>query len=158
ENSRYIETLPRRGYRFIEAVESPATKEEPHANGSNAPELTAHKLARIEASPRELDDGPMFGSSILPTVENAQKLRGRHIWLPLVTPALLLVVLSAGLGWFFRPRSADQLMAGRKPLTPVASLTDLADPTSDPAFSPDGTRVAFRRQGYAAGTAGIFVK
>jgi Tol biopolymer transport system component len=41
---------------------------------------------------------------------------------------------------------------------PSAPLTDLADPTSDPAFSPDGTRVAFRREGYGAGNSGIFVK
>ncbi|MBO0911467.1 MAG: PD40 domain-containing protein, partial [Acidobacteria bacterium] len=58
----------------------------------------------------------------------------------------------------FLAHSRGQRTVGRKLLMPAASLTDLADPTSDPAFSPDGTRVAFRRQGYTPGTAGIFVK
>ncbi|MBO0912709.1 MAG: winged helix-turn-helix domain-containing protein, partial [Acidobacteria bacterium] len=128
ENPRYIETLPRRGYRFIASVEALERNEEPRAGGSKAPELTVQGLASIESSLRELDGGLMFGSTMARAAKNAQTFGQRHIWLPLLTPALFLagVLLFLGLVWFFLAHSHGRRTVGRKPRMPAASPTDLA--------------------------------
>ncbi len=40
----------------------------------------------------------------------------------------------------------------------LTSLTSLSDPTTEPAFSPDGSRVAFRRESFVPGSSGLYVK
>jgi len=164
EQPRYIETLPRRGYRFIATVERTEVGEAVRRPGPSSAgpvqeqEPPATPLIPLpEAEPAEQES--LFTSVELNTEEKTGVFRNRSLWLPILTPALLLMlVVFTSLTWFFLWRKPAPARVGRRALMPATPLTDLADPTSDPAFSPDGTRVAFRRQGYAAGNSGISVK
>src|ERR1700727_2040583 len=55
-NPRFVETLARRGYRFVAPVERIVTDEAPHAAPEIAPE--AIPTLRINAPPEEPDTGP----------------------------------------------------------------------------------------------------
>jgi Tol biopolymer transport system component/DNA-binding winged helix-turn-helix (wHTH) protein len=147
DKPRYIETLPRRGYRFIAAVEPPDSEElhcaQAHAGAVKVQEPPLRTFAN------DKDSGE----------EETGAFRKRSVWLPMVTPPVLsLALVFVSLTWFFLAHQSTPRTVGRKAGLTFAPLTDLADPTSDPAFSPDGTRVSFRRQGYAAGNSGIYVK
>jgi Tol biopolymer transport system component/DNA-binding winged helix-turn-helix (wHTH) protein len=158
DEPRYIETLPRRGYRFIAAVEHVAIP----AKGRSQDQKTVQRqepVPEVPAHPSEAGKDELIFSADEPSSdEKTERLRSRSIWLSILTPVVLLVVgIFAFLLWFYLSHNSSKRVGRRALLTPIP-LTDLADPTSEPAFSPDGTRVAFRRQGYAAGNSGIFVK
>jgi len=160
DKPRYIETLPRRGYRFIAAIE-PADSEQLSSAEANAGPGKARVLPvrnqAIDIEPAE--EVALFAYGKESTGEETGPFRKRCVWLPMVTPAVLILALVFGsLIWFFLVHQSSPRPAGRRAWLASTPLTDLADPTSDPAFSPDGTRVSFRRQGYAAGNSGIYVK
>jgi len=58
---------------------------------------------------------------------------------------------------YWHGRDAKRAAEGAGART-VIPLTSLSDPTSEPAFSPDGSRVAFRRESFLPGVAGLYVK
>jgi Tol biopolymer transport system component/DNA-binding winged helix-turn-helix (wHTH) protein len=158
ENPKYIETLPRRGYRFIATVERvrDGSIEGPEPIQVIDTELPGNGVAVTES---QLTDEPHLGFANAIPQRTTPAFQKRRLWLPLITPALLLIaLLLAYLTWsYFSPKS-ESPRVGRRASVTATPLTDLADPTSDPAFSPDGNRVAFRRQGYASENSGIFVK
>ncbi len=158
ENPRYIETLPRRGYRFIANVEqvdssdnlAPATLRQPSSHRFQT------TLADIQLP--EPDTTALINNFSSETnVEQSTAFRGYRVWLRVLAFLALGSVLFVFAIWFVTRQSRSPRVA-RNPVNPPVALTDLADPTSDPAFSPDGTRVAFRRQGYTPANSGIFVK
>lgn len=161
ELPRYIETLPRRGYRFIAVVEPVALKAEevrsvtPLPAPFTAPEVPARQVLNAEAEALETKG---TSTSIFST-EPLSRVRKRRMPVFVLSAGILLIILLFGfITWLVVSQTSRTPKVGRRaPLMPT-QLTDLADPTSDPAFSPDGTRVAFRRQGYAPGNSGIFVK
>jgi Tol biopolymer transport system component/DNA-binding winged helix-turn-helix (wHTH) protein len=160
ENPRYIETLPRRGYRFIATVERVTSRKDTIAGSESVQVIDTELSGRETAAPERQppDEAVLAFANGIP--EPAIAVFGkRRLLLPLITPALLLIgLVLAYLTWSHLSRHSPSPKVGRRAsMTPVP-LTDLADPTSDPAFSPDGTRVAFRRQGYAFENSGIFVK
>src|SRR5215831_511885 len=160
DKPRYIETLPRRGYRFIAAVE-PANSEEVRSAGANG---DAPKVQESHARTQPIDSEPAeentrFANDKDSGAEATGTFRKRRVWLLMVTPAALFLALAIGsLTWFVLAHPSTPRTVGRRASLNSVPLTDLADPTSDPAFSPDGTRVSFRRHGYAAGNSGIYVK
>src|SRR5215475_13265449 len=134
ENPQYIETLPRRGYRFIGKVEAVRP---PEAAAVREP------VAELPTPP-----APVAGG------EKAIRLR-RLLAAFAGTAALLLVFLALVLGrHFWRSEGEGQTQGTASPLR---ILTLVPDPASDPAISPDGKAVAFRRNSYTPGGAGIFV-
>ena len=149
DNPRYIETLPRRGYRFIATVKRVQSRGDANVAGSQP--------AQVIESPESKSAGDTIPiASTVP--ESSPIVHKQRFSIPLITLALLSMAALPFLIWSYRsPDSRSPRIGRRASATPVP-LTDLADPTSDPAFSPDGTRVAFRRQGYAAENSGIFVK
>lgn len=157
EKPRYIETLPRRGYRFIAEVE-PADSEEVRSTEVSA---SVVKVQQAHARTQPIDSKPAEGIALLghdkgPGEEKIRVFRKRSVWLLMVI--LFLTLAFGSLTWFFHaPQSTPRTIGHRASFT-SGPLTDLADPTSDPAFSPDGTRVSFRRQGYTVGNSGIYVK
>jgi Tol biopolymer transport system component/DNA-binding winged helix-turn-helix (wHTH) protein len=161
ERPRYIETLPRRGYRFIAAVERVAPHENGRSQSARPVEVTvqAPVLPSFSAVEHPAEYQSIFASDDAPTEEAEGKLRKRSFWLPVLAPALLIMIVAlVAMSWYYFSHSSTPQAVGRRAASPAVPLTDLADPTSDPAISPDGTRVAFRRQGYARGNSGIFVK
>jgi Tol biopolymer transport system component/DNA-binding winged helix-turn-helix (wHTH) protein len=161
ERPRYIETLPRRGYRFIAPIERVAAPENGRSQAAKPIEVRvqAPVLPPFSEVNHPGEYQPILASDDAPTEEAEGKLRHRSFWLPVLAPALLIVIVAlVALSWYYFSHSSTPRAVGRRAALPAVPLTDLADPTSDPAISPDGTRVAFRRQGYARGNSGIFVK
>jgi Tol biopolymer transport system component/DNA-binding winged helix-turn-helix (wHTH) protein len=146
DNPRYVETVPRRGYRFMAAVETtgPTTADPLHA-------LVLESAAVAAGSPSKLTNTMLLGALAKPT--KSQRL---YTYLA-AGGAFLLLVLAGTL--LSRMVSSRGTSTGAEPLPKrVSPLTSLTDPTGQPAFSPNGDYVAFVRGSFQAGTSGIFVK
>jgi Tol biopolymer transport system component/DNA-binding winged helix-turn-helix (wHTH) protein len=165
EDPKYIETLPRRGYRFVAAVE----KVTPTRVTDAAVALP------VEPPKQQAEPGALpapFPNLIPATTDSSSqattaiqvKGRGRR-WGRLVLVAALVVVglwvlVNVGILDILRSGSeaAEKRAAEKAGLHPPSLLTSLSDATSDPAFSSDGNRVAFRRISFVPGISGIWVK
>lgn len=116
-NPRYVETLPRRGYRFIARVES--------VGGQHAvPEGPIDQKQLDGSAPAEPDQPPRTSS-----------------WTPGATIVAGVALLGAALGatwWLIRPPAEEPVPAHK--LTPLTFDSGL---TYQPSISPDGKFVAF---------------
>jgi len=154
EDPKYIETLPRRGYRFIAAVEEISNEAAGAYERSVAFQSSLHTA--VPATPpagSEIAAGNEPRSPGIPGTSGT-----RRLWLIGAAATMLAV---AGV-WLLVGRTSERSNAGktteaRPPIT-LSSLTRLPDRTSQPAFSPDGSRVAFVREGFASGNSGIWSK
>jgi DNA-binding winged helix-turn-helix (wHTH) protein/Tol biopolymer transport system component len=133
----YIETVPRRGYRFVGAVRQlPSTEKSPH----ESPEFAgAASVDRRSAGPVPV--------GVLTTVP-----RSRHRF-ALITGAILVMLLGIGAALWWRKSSR---LPDRSEWVP---LTKFPDSVTQPALSPDGHMVAFiRGYGTFVGPGQIYVK
>ena len=147
DDPKYIETLPRRGYRFIGQVE----KEVSAAAVPATPAPTEIPVANpTPAAPAEPE--------LLPRPEPRRRNWLRPILL-LAGFGLTVIVLFVAF-IFLLEGLKHREDGGAKVAAPLraASLASIPDPVSDPAFSPDGTELAVRRLGRSPATSGIFVK
>jgi Tol biopolymer transport system component/DNA-binding winged helix-turn-helix (wHTH) protein len=149
ETPRYVETLPRRGYRFVARVAKPGEE----AN-QPAPVETPNVFSTVGQAELQKAAGP----ALIPALELQG---GRPRWLVYLVGSvaglgLVVVLLSA---WLFRRavHGADPHLTGAA-VQRIRPLTNLAEETSEPAFSPDGNFVAFRRHSDKRGVSGIYVK
>lgn len=132
ENPRFVETLARRGYRFI-------------APASRAP--VNHPL-------REAPFDPRSEIVALPVSPSRPAARKRHLWW--ITCALTAVLVGTGVDlWRWRVRS-DRVSYGM-PL-PAVPLTGNRGYEGFPTFSPEGSRVAFSWEQPGKPSANIYVK
>jgi Tol biopolymer transport system component/DNA-binding winged helix-turn-helix (wHTH) protein len=162
DDPRYIETLPRRGYRFVATVESAAPMFEAARNpgsleagqaGSHAPlELAAPPVAVVEMASETPAASPIFAN--LPT---SMKRRPWLRYAAYAAGAAAGLWLIVALLQFHGENKEKQAKEAQAPGT-LTPLTSLSDRTCNPAFSPDGSRVAFRRESFVPGTSGIWVK
>ncbi|HUO16293.1 MAG TPA: winged helix-turn-helix domain-containing protein [Verrucomicrobiae bacterium] len=147
ESPRYIETLPRRGYRFIAEVEwldlKPAHK--------SGPEKESVRLSVADSVP-EFASAPELHAQSFSTQIESEWVRyfvGAGVMFTLVIIFCLIVVLHGG----FRVPKASAEHAALEHTRPLLTIAD----TSTPAFSPDGNSVAFFRERTVTGEAGIYV-
>ncbi len=132
ETPRFIETLPRRGYRFIAPVErdEPLVSDLPTAgDGGDDRDDRTHGAAELAAHPKRWP-GRLVGLGV----------------------AGILIVVAFGL-WLLGPSQKTPAL----PLK-VVPLTLLTGFEIGPTFSPDGTRVAFTWNGEAQDNWDIYVK
>ena len=175
EDPKYIETLPRRGYRFIAEIESVAAP-----RTVQAPAQTARTPAEGYAVAAPATDGRVnyepvgalatgifgnYGGEAGRVAEQGEQRRrfGAAVRRYGVYSAAAVLVVGLGLWLFqvleYRPRlGLEANEAENRSPSIFSPLTNLSDRTSDPAFSPDGSRVAFRRVSFVPGTSGIWVK
>ncbi|MBS1840549.1 MAG: PD40 domain-containing protein [Acidobacteria bacterium] len=153
EAPRYIETLPRRGYRFIAPVEKA---------GSDAPILSSASpqpaIARAAAPESNAEIAPLAQAESLLTLPPRS-----HRWLRRLAylggAGVVLVALFVAVVAIHKKIAASSGMpVAFSPMQRIRPLTNLADETSEPAFSPDGNLVAFRRHSDKPGVSGIYVK
>jgi len=159
DDPKFIETLPRRGYRFMAAV-TPVPAATP-ANVIPPPTVAVTPVpAMTPPVPASSPSGPIP----LPVDSSTPRKSG---WL---RPALIVASAVLVLGVIVNFDPLDMLRANRAERAAKAekdfaekgphpfALTSLPESTTDAAFSPDGTRVAFRREGNSPQNSGIFIK
>src|SRR5512142_1706055 len=135
QNPRYIETLPRRGYRFIAPVDQVQIQ-------------AATSFAKPPIS-KLFPDVP-------PTPRPQSRVR-RHSYYFIGVGALVALVILGALISRILSSNAEAHETASLPRQ-IRPLTSIADSTGSPAFSPDGSFVAFYRDGVKPGTSGIYVK
>jgi len=141
DNPRFIETLPRRGYRFIGTTNPPPTVP------GIVPEIVPHVSRESEHSTSEL---PAAGQIKVRT-------SSRTRWMKISASILVGVVCAIAVIFSYRrvwPR------VDPPPMTPVP-FTDYPGSEHCPTFSPDGSQIAFAWSGDpAAGSKGadLYVK
>jgi Tol biopolymer transport system component/DNA-binding winged helix-turn-helix (wHTH) protein len=170
EEPRYVETLPRLGYRFIAAVEraqASAAHPRPAETPTSSSDL-AKSMPVGQPGPTPVGRGPT------PVTVVAKHQPGQ--WrLYLIAAAVVLTLSLVGtfflkMDWFgahadrvsAEPRENEiETKNGHANFSPaqrIRPLTSLADETSEPSFSPDGNYVAFRRLAATPEGTGIFIK
>jgi Tol biopolymer transport system component/DNA-binding winged helix-turn-helix (wHTH) protein len=127
ENPRFVETLPRRGYRLVAAVEN-SGREIQTEKGSPEAEVLAG--ANLNVGVRE----KLLAEKELP--HRRSWWAGRLVWL-----AALSTLIMGGITWFYFPHFAFKLSMVA-PMR-VVRLTSFPGSETDPALSPDGKMVAF---------------
>ena len=148
ENPRYVETLPRRGYRFVAAIERIDPKPViPTAATSNlaVPAATGESIAYRTNFTRKVTstaNGDTHRRSMA-----ARYLMGTGVFLSLFFGAALLFRTSSSHG---TESSARTTMEHTRPLLAISD-------TDTPSFSPDGNFVAFFREHSQPGESGIYV-
>jgi Tol biopolymer transport system component/DNA-binding winged helix-turn-helix (wHTH) protein len=142
---RYVETLPRRGYRFI----TPVSRVEVTPP---IPEPTVEQPALV------LPAEPVHSLAFETTHKAEPEASPCRNWRPYYLAAGVLAALLLGLFLFKRVTSVAGGREGFSSAQRVQPLTSLTAETSEPSFSSDGNYVAFRSEGTKPQEAGIFVK
>ena len=140
DNPRFIETLPKRGYRFIAPVSA--------ALSAMAPELTGE-----ESVPAAHAEVPSMDSPPKGTPAAAQPRSPKH-HLPYTAAVIAVVVAAILLGsWYLFLRSRNESSWSQIRIAPLNGLPR----EGDAAFSPDGNQVAFVWAGEKGHYAHIYI-
>ncbi len=166
EDPKYIETLPRRGYRFIAQVEKVA----PAGAGESRPEAVNGTLMRTAPSdqaaatiPSVMEDreSGRVEEQLFAVAANepGRRRQGLH-WLRFALLTASVVLAAWQFANVLHTWKADRAKHAAEAAPPgmLTPLTGLADRTSQAAFSPDGTHVAFHRDSFVPGNSGIWIK
>jgi Tol biopolymer transport system component/DNA-binding winged helix-turn-helix (wHTH) protein len=142
ESPRFVETLPRRGYRFIVAVERPDIPSAP---------------STAEAQPMPLANGSPRAEKISGTTGAGQQRRSK-IWLSPIAAAVALLLLFAAAAVKTKNGGSREARADSPaPGLRIRPFTGADQDAAQPAFSPDGKYLAFAREGMREEESGIFV-
>lgn len=147
QEPRYIETLPRRGYRFIATVEQVGPVPVPPSSLLSQPPPVATEAREQPDSTPPLSDWITRKRPLL-----------RVYLLGLLAAAAAVALLIHGASLF---RAVASSVEGRETASiprQIQPLTTISDSTGSPAFSPDGSYVAFYRDATKPQNAGIYVK
>jgi Tol biopolymer transport system component/DNA-binding winged helix-turn-helix (wHTH) protein len=166
DDPKYIETLPRRGYRFIAEVKQTTFQTTEFAKApshvQSASEAQTVPYGTVASGGGTTEPGQLEPVPAIVSTQTQSPPRS----LPWLRYAVLAVVLILGL-WRLANlveskvarhlEGAEKSVEGAGPST-LTPLTSLSDRTGNPAFSPDGRQVAFRRESFVPGNSGIWVK
>lgn len=162
ETPKYIETLPRRGYRFVAAVENIAAPATGEAVKNVEQQFTPVTREALINQPLAGLAGEGLEASITvpPTAETVTGSQRRPRWPAYLAAGIIVAAGVLAIAYWARSRGTKHETAAAGIGTPIrlSPLTTLSDRTSEPAFSPDGNRVAFRRDGLIPGNSGIWIK
>ena len=124
DTPRYIETLPKRGYRFIGDVQA-----EQAGDADREPRYSSSEVNRFASADQ------------LASVSDGHALIAPRIWLSrYLAPVVAFVAVLTVVGVFLLWRSAQQQRTA--PVT-IVQFTSLPGYERRPSFSPDGTQIMF---------------
>ncbi|MEW5978632.1 MAG: winged helix-turn-helix domain-containing protein [Acidobacteriota bacterium] len=132
DNPRFVETLARRGYRFIAPVES--------VSDSDLAADAVDNVGKTSTASRR--------STELQDLQ-VQRRRWTAGW---ICAAVALALILAGAGWYYFDRSRSL-----PPMT-VVRFTSYPGIEKDPALSPDGKRLAFVWDGESGDNFDVYVR
>ena len=139
ESPRYVETLPRRGYRFVAPVTAVSTSDR-GSGFAHAPSGIPQKEQPVPSQTQGIAE-PVDGSAVEAapakdlSTSRAPAIRNRTT---IALAAVLVVLLLGGVALLYLRRA-------QPPATQYIQLTNYADSASSPAVSPDGRMLAFIR-------------
>lgn len=142
DNPRFIETLPKRGYRFIAPVSGARDSE-----GAKEPAITAHAAPQVGAEVAK-DNG---FTQAAPVADPPTTGKARFPYLAAATAVVLVASIALG-AWYFLSRRGESAWSEIR----IAPLNGLPR-EGDAAFSPDGNQVAFVWAGEKGGYAHIYI-
>ena len=159
DSPTYIETLPRRGYRFISTpvAQGELARRSDSAGRSSSP-FSSSPVSNAGAAPFALKGAGLDSTSI--DTESA-KPQPRHFdppTRPYILLASLFLALLLPATFLLKRVNSSTTHPTPASLPHIKPLTTLADETSQPAFSPSGEFVAFHRESSSPPDAGIFVQ
>ncbi len=154
QSDQYIETIPKRGYRFVAGVRE--VWDEPETAGSDAA-VSIGEAQEGSSGERHADEEfgvkPHDGTGVAgPFPSKSQSWANRSVWSMLL---LILGLLAGGVLWM------TLIQRGSKSATPISKiipLTSFPGRETQPSFSPDGGRIAFVWDGEKGGNTDIYVK
>jgi Tol biopolymer transport system component/DNA-binding winged helix-turn-helix (wHTH) protein len=137
DKPRFIETIPRRGYRFIATIEN----DEPRTADSPASEtpMPGGRTSIASGDQDQVNSSPDVNAAL--AAAPARPLLSKRILIGLS----LLAILAAGLLGYrlLITRAKHTLPTSQFPNLRITQLTSLPGQYRDPAFSPDGKQIAF---------------
>ncbi len=145
---RYIETIPKRGYRFVAPVKiSQADTGQIGFSGDledDAVVIEKHTYARVISDEFEETESPAeplklsAGTPALPSIVDQPK--NRKIWIALVAGGLLVAAIGV---FIYKTRAPVAVPAVTRARSTLVRLTNNHAMDCEPVWSPDGSRVAF---------------
>lgn len=140
----YIETIPRRGYRFVAEVREvceDAPVQPIHSNGQNGvavPVVAQNGQTAISETPPT----PVFAETVPVTLPKPNRSRSLTRWFAMLAGLLLLGFLAVLVVRRYEIGSATTTPKSLPPLNAVP-LTSYQGSETQTAFSPDGNQIAF---------------
>ena len=140
DKPRYVETIPRRGYRFIAAIEN---DEQPTAEASaSVIPMPSDRTSTASRDQDQINASPDVKAALI--TAPARRLSSKVILISLV----LLAILVAGLLGYHVLSNRTEHPAQSSARTPfskmrITQLTSMPGKYWDPAFSPDGRQIAY---------------
>ena len=151
DSPTYVETLPRRGYRFISTPVAQGESASPAAFSSSS-------VSNAGAAPFALKGAGLDSTSIDTESAKPQPRRFNPPTRPYILLASLFLALLLPATFLLKRVNSSTTHPTPASLPHIKPLTTLADETSQPAFSPSGEFVAFHRESSTPPDAGIFVQ
>ena len=146
EAPRFIETLPKRGYRFIAAIQPDAFLAPPVTPDLSSGPSTVETAPAPQANNSRLH-GPVGdpGRSAGVTLESPsfRRVRRRRKILLAAAAGLSAILALAGTTWLITHRSVMRPPSARE----IVPFTSLPGQEIAPTFSPDGSQIAFAWNG-----------
>jgi DNA-binding winged helix-turn-helix (wHTH) protein/Tol biopolymer transport system component len=141
ENPRFVETLPKRGYRFIAEIRRelpPALMMAAVPEKAATPGLSPDSVSEVDRDESEVEGTATETIPPQTAKSQAQPAVAKSLWLMIGLAAAVVIVLVGWLG----------ARGHRRPAPASASytqLTNFSDAVFSPAISPDGRTIAFIR-------------
>ncbi|MGH9839186.1 MAG: winged helix-turn-helix domain-containing protein [Blastocatellia bacterium] len=163
EDQLYIETVARRGYRFVAKVRA-VPMEAVEIDEGEELVVETHSLSHIVTDEEEVVEAEAIriGRKPVAALSEGAVLRApsgvewvkRHKLAAALTLAAMVVAIGAGLYYWFNRDAADRAATAFKSVP----LTSFPGVESEPAFSPDGSRIAFVWNGEKEDNFDIYVQ